>query len=191
MGPRPKPRLFALVIGIGKYALKQFSDLPGAVPDANEVANWLVEDLNVPRNQVSLITDEAASRGGIISALEAFRSDDRIHRGDPIFIYYAGHGSSIPSPDDWECGGPDRKIQILVPQDYSPEHGIDGILDHVLGWLIDGIAEEKGNNIVSTPQFYFQYRCSPIWFVDCCSRLLSLGFWYKERRFHPRSLRRT
>jgi len=155
MGPRPNSRLFALVIGIGKYALKQFSDLPGAVPDANEVANWLVEDLNVPQNQVSLITDEAASRVGIISALEAFRSDDRIHQGDPIFIYYAGHGSGIVPPKDWECGGPGRKIQILVPQDYAPEHGTHGIPDHVLGSLIHSIAEKKGNNIVGTPQVYF------------------------------------
>ena len=147
---RPNSRLFALVIGISKYALKQFSELPGAVPDANEVVNWLVTDLQVPRNQISLLTDEAASRAGIISALEAFRSDDRIHQGDPICIYYAGHGSSITSPDDWECGSPDKKIQILVPQDYSPERGIHGIPDHVLGWLIHRIAEKKGNNIVGT-----------------------------------------
>jgi len=169
MEPRPNSRLFALVIGIGKYALKQFSELPGAVPDANEVINWLIDDLNVPRNQVSLITNEAASRAGIISALEAFSLDDRIHQGDPIFIYYAGHGSSIPSPDDWECGGPGKKIQILVPQDYSPERGIHGIPDHALGWLIHRIAKKKGDNIVVTHQFYFQYRCSPIRFVDCCS----------------------
>ena len=148
---RREPRLFALVIGISKYAFKKFSDLPGAVPDANEIVNWLVTDLQVPRNQVSLLTDEAASRAGIISALEGFRSDDRIHQGDPIFIYYAGHGSGIQSPEGWECGGPGRKIQILVPQDYSPECGIYGIPDHVLGWLIHGIAEKKGNNIVGAP----------------------------------------
>ena len=34
--PRPK-QLFALVIGIGKYAFKQFSDLPSTVPDAKEI----------------------------------------------------------------------------------------------------------------------------------------------------------
>ena len=157
--PRPKPRLFALVIGIGKYEWKEFSDLPGAVPDANEVVNWLVTDLQVPRNQVALITNEAASRTGIISALEAFCSDNRIHHGDPIFIYFAGHGSSIPSPENWECGGPGRKIQILVPQDYAPERGIHGIPDHVLGWLIKRIAEKKGNNIVHNSQVYFQYFC--------------------------------
>ena len=148
-----------MVIGIGKYAFKQFSDLPGAVPDANEVVNWLITDLQVPQNQVSLITDEAASRTGIISALEAFRSDSRIQQGDPIFIYYAGHGSSIQPPEEWECGSPGRTIQVLVPQDYAPEHGIHGIPDHVLGWLIHRIAEKKGNNIVSSPQIYSQYLC--------------------------------
>jgi hypothetical protein len=167
--PRPEPRLFALVIGIGKYALKQFSDLPGAVPDANEVVNWLVTDLQVPRGQVSLMTDEAASRAGIISALEAFRFDNRIRQGDPIFIYYAGHGSGILPPENWESGGPGRKIQVLVPQDYAPERGIHGIPDHVLGWLLHRIAEKKGNNIVGTSQIYFQYFCSPI----CYRRLLS------------------
>ena len=156
--PRPRP-LFALVIGIGRYAFKQFSPLPGAVPDANEVFNWLVVELQVPRNQVSLITDEAASRAGIISALEAFHSDDCIHQGDPIFIYYAGHGSGIPPPKNWECGGPGRNIQILVPQDYSPEHGVHGIPDYVLGWLIHRIAEKKGNNIVGSSRIYLQYFC--------------------------------
>ena len=153
MEPRPNSRLFALVIGIGKYTFKQFSELPGAVPDANEVANWLVDDLNVPQNQVLLIINKAASCAGIISALEAFCSDNHIHQGDPIFIYYASHGSGIPPPEDWECGGPGRKIQILVPQDYSPEHGIHSIPDHVLGWLIHRIAEKKGNNIVHILNF--------------------------------------
>jgi len=140
----------------------EFNDLPGAIPDANEIVNWLIGDLQVPRNQVSLITDEAASRAGIISALKAVRSDDRIHQGDPIFIYYAGHGSGIPPPEEWECGGPGKKIQMLVPQDYSPERGIRGIRgipDHVLGYLIDRIAEKKGNNIVGSPGIYFQYIC--------------------------------
>ena len=133
--------------------------LPGAVPDANEIVDWLLTDLQVPQNQVSLIIDEAASRARIISALEAFRSDNRIHRGDAIFIYYAGHGSGIPSPDDWECGGPGRKIQILVPQDYAPERGIHGIPDYVLGWLIHKIAETKGNNIVSSSRVAFRCFC--------------------------------
>ena len=151
---RPKPRLFALVIGISKYASIQFNDLPGAVPDANDVVNWLVTDLQVPRHQITLITDEAASRAGVISALEAFCIDDRIHQGDPIFIYYAGHGSGILPPEDWECGGPSRRIQILVPQDCSPEHGIHGVPDHVLGCLIHRISEKKGNNIVGSPGIY-------------------------------------
>ena len=112
--PRPKRHLFALVIGIRKYAFKQFSDLPGAVPDANEIVNWLVADLQVPQNQVSLITNKAALCTGIISLLEAFCSNNCIHQGDPIFIYYAGHGSGILSPGDWECGDPIRKIQLLV-----------------------------------------------------------------------------
>ena len=149
--------------------MKQFSDLPGAVPDANEIFNWLVTDLHVPKNQVSLITNEAASRTGIISALEALRSDNRIHHGDPIFIYYAGHGSGIPPPDHWECGGPGRKVQILVPQDYEPERGIHGIPDHVLGWLLCRIAEKKGNNVVRNSRVYFQIFCSPVSFIDCCS----------------------
>ena len=135
--------------------MNQFNDLPGAIPDANKILDWLVTDLQVPRNQVSLIIDEAASRAGIISALKAFCSDERIRQGDPIFIYYAGHGSGIPPPEDWECGGPGRKIQMLVPQDYAPEHGIQGIPDYVLGYLIHKIAEKKGNNIVGSPEIYF------------------------------------
>jgi hypothetical protein len=52
MEPRPNSHLFALVIGIGKYAFNSSANYLGAVPDANEVVNWLINDLNVPRNQV-------------------------------------------------------------------------------------------------------------------------------------------
>ncbi|KIM41797.1 hypothetical protein M413DRAFT_27370 [Hebeloma cylindrosporum] len=147
--------------------------------------------LQVPRDQVSLITDEAASRAGIISALDAIRSDDRIQQGDPIFIYYAGHGSSVPPPANWECGGPGRNIQVLVPQDFNPEHGIHGIQDYFLGWSIHMIAEEKGDNITVV--------------LDCChsgsgtrsdssTRIRGVelepgtDLWDLESRAHPFSL---
>ena len=71
MKPRFEPHLAALVIGIRKYVLKQISGLPGIVPDANKVVNWLVTGLQVPQNQIFLITDEAASCAGIISAFKA------------------------------------------------------------------------------------------------------------------------
>ena len=87
--------------------------------------------------------------------------------------------------------GPGRNIQILVPQDYSPEHSVHSIPDYVLGWLIHRIAEKKGNNIVGSSRIYLQYFCWPVCFVDCCPWLLSLRFWYKERCFHPCSLGRT
>lgn len=75
-------------------------------------------------------------------------------RGDPIFIFFAGHGSELPAPRGWAAGGPDSKIQALVPQDYNssasdPKKLVYAIPDRTVGALINKISREKGNNIVS------------------------------------------
>lgn len=69
---------------------------------------------------------------------------------DPILIYYAGHGGTLPAPPRWDSGS-GAKIQTIVPQDYNPTKGeeVYPIPDRTIGGLIDGIADKKGNNIVS------------------------------------------
>jgi len=147
----PKPRLFAVVCGIDDYESRNFSRLRGAVADAAEVMDLLITSYHVPQDQILFLTNKAASRSNIISALAGLSTDPRIQPGDPIVFYFAGHGSEIYAPEGWECGGPRERIQVLVPQDYcsNADHEIPGIPDRTIGFLLDKIAHSKGDNIVS------------------------------------------
>ncbi|KAF8968688.1 hypothetical protein BDZ97DRAFT_1754992 [Flammula alnicola] len=153
-----KSRLFALIIGINTYESDEFRNLRGGVADAESFKQYLEVDLKVPRSQITFLTEKGASRSAVLSGFKSLQNDSRIQRGDPIFVFYAGHGGELKPPEGWDTGG--RKIQVLVPHDYSTKRKITGITDRELGKLLNGIAKEKGDNI-----------------VDCCIRLLPRSLW--------------
>jgi hypothetical protein len=140
------PSLFALVIGIDEYTTAPL--LTGAVADANEVQRYLEHDLKVPSYQIRNLRNEEATRDAIIQAFRALQTRPGIKRGDPILIYYAGHGAEANAPPGWDAGGP--KIQTILPQNYCTEAGneVYPIPDRTVGALLNSIAEEKGDNIV-------------------------------------------
>lgn len=124
--------------------------------DADSVEEYLKEDLSVPPSHIRSLRDEAATRAAIIQGFMDLRSDERIKRGDPILIFYAGHGAET----DVNGGkGEEReKIQMIVPCDYGEgEDDVDGIPDRTINALLEGLAREKGDNIVSA--IILQFRC--------------------------------
>ncbi|KAJ1303010.1 hypothetical protein OPQ81_011211 [Rhizoctonia solani] len=139
-----KPPLHALIIGINKY--KDNVHLAAAVPDAVAFKEYLANELLVPENQIKILLDEEATRSAIIAAFqELAKQDNGIERGDPIVIYYAGHGSEInPPPDRAENGS---LVQCIIPQDTSKADQVVPIPDFTIGTLVHRIAREKGNNI--------------------------------------------
>lgn len=145
-------RLFALIIGINKYKAvnRPFLNLRGAVPDADRVQSYLQKQLGIPDSQICNLRDSEATRAAVLREINALTTDDRIQRGDPILIFYAGHGSTAPTPKGWESGG--RAIQLILPHDYLcvNEKGqkIHGIPDRTLGVLLGRLASAKGDNIV-------------------------------------------
>ena len=143
------PSLFAIIIGINEYASPSICDLKGAVPDALAVQKYLEGDLGVPRSQICVLCDAEATRAAIIQAINNLVVDHRIHRGDPIFIYYAGYGSEVDAPRDWAADG--TKIQMLVPHDLRTNvdsRGTCGIPDRTINALLSRVAENRGDNIV-------------------------------------------
>ncbi|KDR85802.1 hypothetical protein GALMADRAFT_109268 [Galerina marginata CBS 339.88] len=145
----PTPNLFALIIGIDVYESDDFPRLRGAVRDALAYKSYLTDHLVVREDQIKMLINKQASRLSILLALKSIKEDSRIKEGDPIFIFYAGHGSEVEAPSNWDSGSPKCKIQMLVPQDYSPVEGseVPGIPDRTIGALLEDIAEVKGNNI--------------------------------------------
>lgn len=142
------PSLFALIIGINEYKDPELPNLSGAVGDAKAVKSYLENTLGVPASQIQTLYDSEATRDAIVQALRALRTDPRIENGDPILIFYSGHGGTGNAPVGWEAGSPE--IQILLSHDAGCEENgrvICGVPDRTMGVLLEQIAKEKGNNI--------------------------------------------
>ncbi|KIJ46670.1 hypothetical protein M422DRAFT_778371, partial [Sphaerobolus stellatus SS14] len=142
-------RFFALIIGINNYESKAIRPLQGSVSDAKEFYDYLVAYFHVSGDNIKVLVNDAATRCGIIAAFRALATDPRIRKGDPIVIFYAGHGAETYAPRDWECGDPDRKIQMIMPHDFTKQgkQHIHAIPDRTIGALLDMVAQEKGDNI--------------------------------------------
>ncbi|CAE6402051.1 unnamed protein product [Rhizoctonia solani] len=145
-----EPTLYALVIGINAY--RHITPLKGAVNDADEMSKFLTSDLKIPSDHIINLRDETASRANIIQGFRRLRDDPRIKKGDPILVFYAGHGGSYePSRQQRRAYGP-AKIQVIFPHDYKfqvPDSTklINCIPDKTVGALLNEIAAEKGNNL--------------------------------------------
>ncbi|VDB87809.1 unnamed protein product [Peniophora sp. CBMAI 1063] len=141
-------RLFALLIGVDRYASKAIGNLSGAVADAERMRTFLVEqDPPVRSHRITSLKNEQATAGRIIESLCALCDDEGIHHGDPILIYYAGHGSKLRKPADWPSA--ETHIQCLTPHDarIAGDH-VDGVvLDLTFGAVLHRLADAKGNNI--------------------------------------------
>jgi Caspase domain len=143
------PPLFALIIGIDEYKCDNFGRLEFAVADAQAIKTYLETSLGVPTSQIKTLFNKEATRDAIIESLRDLATNNSINRGDPILIYYAGHGSTSEAPDGWESGGSD--IQILVSHDTlcdSDNNRVFGIPDRTIGVLLEEIAQKKDDNIV-------------------------------------------
>ena len=116
------------------------------------MAAYLENQLSVPQDHIIILENKSATRAAILEKLGSLANDPRIRPGDPIVIFYAGHGSEAVAPPGWEAGGRNANIQVTMPYDvYCQSRGkvVDPIPDRTLGALLAAISQNKGNNIVS------------------------------------------
>lgn len=143
--------LFALLIGIDEYKHDSLNNLNASVADAKAVKRYLETSLGVPESQIKTLYNHEATRDAIIDNISALKTNPSIYNGDPILIYYSGHGGTANAPVNWEAGGPE--IQILLSHDALCEDSgreIYGVPDRTMGALLDQLSNEKGNNIVGS-----------------------------------------
>jgi hypothetical protein len=143
----------ALVIGINKYkyAGGDLKDLGGCVADALDMYTYLTKTRGMSPDSVIYLHDENATRARILEGIRALR-DSSTPPGDPIIIFWAGHGCHGPAPLGWKTSNPDGKIEILIPHDFDPKaegEGVSGLLDYQFGRELSELTKEKGDNIVS------------------------------------------
>ncbi|QRW26006.1 ICE-like protease (caspase) p20 domain protein [Rhizoctonia solani] len=127
-------RLYALTIGIDEYS--SLKALKGAVSDADDVSNFLMADLGVPSDHIVNLRNEHATRKRIIDEFQNLWSNPHINRGDPILIYYAGHGGLAEANQEWKERYGAKKIQTNC------------IPDKTIAQLLNKLAAEKGDNII-------------------------------------------
>ncbi len=164
----------------------------GCVADALAVKQYLVEDLLVPKDRIQSLlgstnhrdtsqTDMSSipSRENILSALLSLITNPDIERGDPIIIFFAGHGSRYALSDydndedsdfDEEDGHLHKFVEALCPIDRdtidSNDMPIPDISDRELNTILSILSRTKGHRITVI--------------LDCChagsvTRTLSSG----------------
>ena len=149
------PRLFALVIGIDNYPQMP---LKGAVKDAEDIENLLINSWSVPPSRIKMLRNGDATKDCIIEELQALSTNKEIEKDDAILVYFAGHGSTCAPPEGWTSSG---RIEMICPVDISAEDAAEprtGIPDIVLNLLIGQLAVAKGDNIVRSHYVILQLR---------------------------------
>ncbi len=147
----------ALLIGIDDYGSSpseqgggndrrvDYPKLRGCVADARAMAELLVVDLEVPEEQIFLLTAPRAQEPDcsdrptyerLVTELKAL--GDRARPGDSVWIHYSGHGARVPThtPGLKGFGAFDEAWVPVEPVDASEFHG-RYLLDLELGFLIE------------------------------------------------------
>ena len=86
------PRRVALLVGIGQYADALVPPLEGPAHDVAAVQAALQAHWGFEPADVEVLLDAAASRAGILAALQRLLT--RTAAGDEVFVYFSGHGTS-------------------------------------------------------------------------------------------------
>ena len=144
----------ALVIGIDAYRNlpvrsarlgRDMRPLKGAVNDARAFAGALERNFGFAPNEVRTLTNEAATRDGILSAFRGWLERET-RPGDMVVFFFSGHGTSVPDENGDEDDGQD---EALCPFDMVPTASSVAqarlILDDELGALF---AQLPGREVV-------------------------------------------
>ncbi|KAK0205479.1 hypothetical protein DFS33DRAFT_1239179, partial [Desarmillaria ectypa] len=163
-------RVWAFLVGIDGYPS---NPLRGCVADALAMKQHFVEDLLVPRERIQSLlgpTDQGhdtpadvssiPSRANILSVLLSLITNPNIERGDPIIIFFAGHGSRYPLSDDDDDPDFDEEpddersrkfVEALCPIDRNTRDSggvlIPDITDRELNTILSQISRSKGHRI--------------------------------------------
>ena len=110
-----KGDIYAVVIGINQYPKVQ--KLKYATQDALSFAKYLVDNMDVPEANITLLLDETATLSKIKQAMGT-ELKKIAGRKDMVIIYYSGHGAAEPDSQNPDGDGLEKYI---LPYDVDPE----------------------------------------------------------------------
>ena len=135
-----EPTKWALVVGINAYPTPKLSDLAGCVNDAERMRALLVGKFGFPAQNVLVLTNERATREGILAALQNHLIANA-ERDDIVVFHYSGHGSQMKDVSGDETDGLDETI---VPHD-SRQEGVFDINDDELNDVLEQLLGKTRN----------------------------------------------
>ena len=91
--PRYRNR-HALIIGINRYLDPEIQHLRGAVNDALNVQQMLVNQYDYNIRNITILIDSGATKRGIMDALEKLKDKKEVSPDDSVLFYFSGHGCS-------------------------------------------------------------------------------------------------
>ena len=83
---------YALIIAVGNYPAKTGWSSISSVNDVPLINNALLNQ-NFKAENITILKDEAATRAGILKAIDELQA--KIQPGDIVVIHYSGHGQQI------------------------------------------------------------------------------------------------
>ncbi len=101
----------AILIGINQYL--HVPKLNGSLNDVEAMRQVLTSRLGFAPEHITTVTDAAATRDGILAALERFVKDTG--PDDVVYVHYSGHGSQVQDFNGDEKD--DGLDETLIPQD--------------------------------------------------------------------------
>jgi hypothetical protein len=124
-------RARALLIAINEYQSEDIPDLRGALNDLAKMRHVLMSRHGFRDENIHVLTDQAATRAGILAALEEFVAGTG--PDDVVYIHYSGHGSQVEDLNGDEKD--DGLDETITPHDGRMA-GIPDITDDRLGEII-------------------------------------------------------
>ncbi len=125
------PRKLALLVGINKY---QNSPLQGCVTDVNLQQQLLIHRFGFNPQDIVLLTDEKATRQGILTAFEEHLIK-QAKPNDVVVYHFSGHGSRVRDPDSPDCEFSDCLNSTFVPVESSSSGlpGTGSVVPEIMG----------------------------------------------------------
>lgn len=138
-----------LTIGVNLYPyLEGDQNLNSPALDARRMADFAVSALGMAPDDILVLTDEDATGDQIRAAFRDWLAAGT-RPGDPVFIFFAGHGHQLPDNDGDE---PDGRDEVLVPYDggdrSQPDMGL--LRDDEIGELLGLLSGRRVTMIVES-----------------------------------------
>ncbi|NEQ44075.1 MAG: DUF4384 domain-containing protein [Leptolyngbya sp. SIOISBB] len=141
------PRKLALLVGINEYPRDSlFAPLNGCVSDVELQYYLLVHRFGFNPRDIVRLTDQQATREGILNAFEEHLIK-QAKPGDVVVFHFSGHGSRVLDPDqDFEDGLNSTLVPIdsPLPAGFPREGGaVNDITGHTMFLLGSAIPTEN------------------------------------------------